>query len=119
MLSRLNSVGFGVASRIQNVACYGRPCQGAAMLAMDRSIEGLRIAILSMSCRLKPKPGFGKDRSRNGFHRLLATLTAERFSRPGWLFEPKWDGERCLAFRRGRKLNLFSRNRISAKREIP
>jgi DNA ligase D-like protein (predicted ligase) len=89
------------------------------MLAMDRAIEGLRIAILSMSCRLKPKPGFGKDRSRNGFHRLLATLTAERFSRPGWLFEPKWDGERCLAFRRGRKLNLFSRNRILLNEKYP
>ena len=30
---------------------------------------------------------------------MLATLTQERFSREGWLFEPKWDGERCLAFR--------------------
>jgi bifunctional non-homologous end joining protein LigD len=42
---------------------------------------------------------------------MLATLTDERFSRKGWLFEPKWDGERCLAFRRGRTLSLFSRNR--------
>ena len=25
---------------------------------------------------------------------MLATLTDERFSRQGWLFEPKWDGER-------------------------
>src|SRR3977135_2000309 len=41
---------------------------------------------------------------------MLATLTDERFSREGWLFEPKWDGERCLAFRRGRDLSLFSRN---------
>jgi len=43
---------------------------------------------------------------------MLATLTDERISREGWLFEPKWDGERCLAFRRGRELNLFLRNRI-------
>src|SRR5258705_5868070 len=42
---------------------------------------------------------------------MLATLTEERFSREGWLFEPKWDGERCLAFRNGRDLRLFSRNR--------
>lgn len=41
---------------------------------------------------------------------MLATLTDERFSREGWLFEPKWDGERCLAFRRGRDLRLLSRN---------
>src|SRR3984893_8615452 len=42
---------------------------------------------------------------------MLATLTDERFSREGWLFEPKWDGERCFAFRRGRELSLYSRNR--------
>lgn len=42
---------------------------------------------------------------------MLATLTDERFSREGWLFEPKWDGERCLAFRDGRDLRLLSRNR--------
>jgi len=41
---------------------------------------------------------------------MLATLTDERFSRAGWLFERKWDGERCLAFRNGHALQLFSRN---------
>jgi hypothetical protein len=41
------------------------------------------------------------------------------FSRQGWLFEPKWDGERCLAFRRGRNLNLFSRNRIRLNEKYP
>src|ERR1700730_7764774 len=50
---------------------------------------------------------------------MLATLTDERFSRPGWLFEPKWDGERCLAFRRGRELSLFSRNRIRLNEKYP
>jgi DNA ligase D-like protein (predicted ligase) len=48
---------------------------------------------------------------------MLATLTDERFSREGWVFEPKLDGERCLVFRRGRNLDLFSRNqkRLNAK----
>jgi bifunctional non-homologous end joining protein LigD len=50
---------------------------------------------------------------------MLATLTDEVFSREGWLFEPKWDGERCLAFRRGRDLNLFSRNRIRLNEKYP
>src|SRR6267142_3060849 len=50
---------------------------------------------------------------------MLATLTHERFSREGWLFEPKWDGERCLAFRRGRDLILFSRNRIRLNDRYP
>src|SRR3981189_10913 len=50
---------------------------------------------------------------------MLATLTDEVCSRQGWLFEPKWDGERCLAFRRGRELNLFSRNRIRLNAKYP
>jgi len=50
---------------------------------------------------------------------MLAPLTAERFSREGWLFEPKWDGERCLVFRHGRTLNLFSRNRKCLNEKYP
>src|SRR6195256_5020867 len=50
---------------------------------------------------------------------MLATLTDERFSREGWLFEPKWDGERCLVFRRDRNLSLFSRNRIRLDEKYP
>ena len=50
---------------------------------------------------------------------MLATLTDARFSREGWLFEPKWDGERCLVFRRERDLSLFSRNRIRLDEKYP
>ena len=50
---------------------------------------------------------------------MLATLTYDHFSREGWLFEPKWDGERCLAFRRGRDLSLFSRNRKRLNEKYP
>ena len=32
---------------------------------------------------------------------MLATLTDERFSDPGWIYERKLDGVRCLAFRHG------------------
>ena len=42
---------------------------------------------------------------------MLATLTHRRFSDPNWLFELKFDGERCLAFRKGSSVRLFSRNR--------
>jgi DNA ligase D-like protein (predicted 3'-phosphoesterase) len=31
---------------------------------------------------------------------MLAILTDRRFSDPGWVFEPKFDGECCLAFRK-------------------
>ena len=42
---------------------------------------------------------------------MLAVLTAERFSDPAWIFEPKLDGIRCLAFIRNGAVRLVSRNR--------
>ena len=42
---------------------------------------------------------------------MLAVLTSERFSDPAWLFEPKLDGIRCLAFVRDGAVRLVSRNR--------
>lgn len=41
----------------------------------------------------------------------LATLTDKRFSDPHWIFERKFDGMRCLAFRDGDRVRLLSRNR--------
>ena len=41
----------------------------------------------------------------------LATLTDKRFSDPQWIFERKFDGMRCLAFRDGDRVRLLSRNR--------
>ena len=40
---------------------------------------------------------------------MLAVLTERRFSDPGWIFERKLDGERCLAERRGGDVRLRSR----------
>src|SRR6202045_4796991 len=40
----------------------------------------------------------------------LATLTQDRFSDPGWIFERKLDGDRCLAFTSGRQGRLLTRN---------
>lgn len=42
---------------------------------------------------------------------MKATLTEDRFSDPDWIFEPKLDGERCLAIRSGGRSRLLSRNR--------
>jgi DNA ligase D-like protein (predicted ligase) len=41
---------------------------------------------------------------------MLATLVAQPFSRTGWLFEAKFDGERCLVLRCGADIQLLSRN---------
>jgi bifunctional non-homologous end joining protein LigD len=40
---------------------------------------------------------------------MLATLAAEPFSRPGWLFELKYDGVRVLAERDGGAVELYGR----------
>jgi ATP-dependent DNA ligase len=43
---------------------------------------------------------------------MAATLTQDRFSGPGWIFERKFDGIRLLAFRNGGDVRLLSRNRL-------
>jgi bifunctional non-homologous end joining protein LigD len=50
---------------------------------------------------------------------MLAVLTHERFSDPGWLFERKLDGVRCLTFRRGSDLHLRSRTRQTLNGTFP
>ena len=50
---------------------------------------------------------------------MLATLTERRFADPDWIFEPKFDGVRCLAFRAGREVRLMTRNRLDASNHYP
>jgi ATP-dependent DNA ligase len=41
----------------------------------------------------------------------MEAASAERLpAGPGWLYEPKWDGFRCLAFRQGREILLQSKS---------
>lgn len=50
---------------------------------------------------------------------MLATLTESYFSDPEWVFEPKLDGVRCLAYKKGSKVRLMSRNRLSMNERYP
>jgi DNA ligase D-like protein (predicted ligase) len=50
---------------------------------------------------------------------MLATLTERRFSDPGWIFERKLDGERCLSFRTGGDVRMLSRNRLDIGPHYP
>lgn len=43
---------------------------------------------------------------------MAATLTEERFGGKDWVFERKFDGIRLLAYKDGRRVELFSRNRL-------
>ena len=38
---------------------------------------------------------------------------------PGWQYEPKWDGFRCLTFRNGNKVELQSKSGRSLTRYFP
>jgi bifunctional non-homologous end joining protein LigD len=49
----------------------------------------------------------------------LATLTGDRFSDPAWIYERKFDGERCLAFRDGDELRLLTRNQQQVTSTYP
>jgi bifunctional non-homologous end joining protein LigD len=49
-------------------------------------------------------------KSHRVYRPMLATLTAEVPRGEGWLFEPKWDGYRALAYVRGGEVKLCSRN---------
>ncbi|MBV8952295.1 MAG: non-homologous end-joining DNA ligase [Actinobacteria bacterium] len=49
----------------------------------------------------------------------LATLTHDRFSDPNWIYERKFDGERCLAFKNGAQVRLLSRNQLRIDTAYP
>jgi len=50
---------------------------------------------------------------------MLATLIAEPFDDPGWLFEIKWDGYRALCTVEEKSFSLVSRNGLDMLRRFP
>jgi bifunctional non-homologous end joining protein LigD len=50
---------------------------------------------------------------------MKAVLTDDRFSDPGWVFERKLDGLRCLAFKDDRGVRMLSRNKLSFNDRFP
>jgi bifunctional non-homologous end joining protein LigD len=52
-------------------------------------------------------------------HPMLATLVAEPFNRPGWVYEEKYDGDRILAYKQGDRVQLWSRNRKDRTERFP
>jgi bifunctional non-homologous end joining protein LigD len=49
----------------------------------------------------------------------LATLTKERFFNPAWMYERKFDGERCLAYRDRDGVALMTRNQQRVNSTYP
>ncbi len=52
-------------------------------------------------------------------HPMLAELTDQPFSRPGWLFEIKWDGFRAVAEVHRDQVRLYSRNQADFLEAFP
>lgn len=50
---------------------------------------------------------------------MLATLTNTYFSHPGWIYEIKLDGQRCLFFKEEGKARLISRNKKEQNTVFP
>jgi bifunctional non-homologous end joining protein LigD len=50
---------------------------------------------------------------------MLATLVAEPFDKPGWVYEEKYDGDRLLAYKEGERVRLLSRNGKDNTRRFP
>jgi ATP-dependent DNA ligase len=61
----------------------------------------------------------GHDRAALDFHTMEARLTADLPDEPGWQYEPKWDGFRCLAWRAGDVVALQGRSGKSLTRYFP
>jgi bifunctional non-homologous end joining protein LigD len=50
---------------------------------------------------------------------MLATLVAEPFHRPGWVYEEKYDGFRILAYKEGAVVTLLTRNAKDRTADFP
>ncbi|HEY9501392.1 MAG TPA: hypothetical protein VIR01_07190 [Pyrinomonadaceae bacterium] len=50
---------------------------------------------------------------------MLATRVGAPFSRPVWLFEPKWDGYRALCFLQNGVVRFISRNQRDITKRFP
>src|SRR5438105_15627653 len=50
---------------------------------------------------------------------MEAKLVADLPVGPGWRFEPKWDGFRCLAFRAGQEIDLRAKSGKPLGRYFP
>jgi bifunctional non-homologous end joining protein LigD len=99
------------------------------VLDEDRSvISGLTIKDLQQgrmpSVAARPGPPHAGAREApfpdaKSFRPMLLTLVESAFSRPGWIFEPKIDGVRTLAFVRDGAVDLRTRRGNAAAAQYP
>src|SRR5436190_1303136 len=73
------------------------------------------------SCRVKLCPGvvFSPVKLQPPIQPMLSKAAEAIPSGEGWLYEPKWDGFRCLIFRDGRTASIVSRDQRPLNRYVP
>ncbi len=79
-------------------------------MAKKNIFDGLSEAELNKLTKIK-QPTFVKP--------MLATLTDKYFSSKDWIWEHKFDGERCIAIKKNGKVILKSRNEKEMNTEYP
>jgi bifunctional non-homologous end joining protein LigD len=104
-----------------------RPDGPAPRLGDDRSVVS-GLALDEVKAGRKPVPRAGAVEPVPGakvapfpseLEPMTATATDRPFSHPDWLFEPKLDGYRLLAFVRDGRVSLRSRRGLDATRDYP
>ncbi|HSR48318.1 MAG TPA: DNA ligase D [Anaerolineales bacterium] len=82
-------------------------------LARPRA-DAIAIDLLSVDLSDASAAAFPSDVSP-----MLAELVTAPFTRPGWLFEIKWDGYRAVAEIHADEVRLYSRNQVSFLEDFP
>ena len=77
---------------------------------MNNLIKRLSLDLIK-KCKKTKQPTFVEP--------MLATLTKDYFSSSEWLYEHKFDGERCIVIKHNGIVSLLSRNRTLINDEYP
>jgi ATP-dependent DNA ligase len=91
------------------------------MYALDRSPQRKQGSEASLACAVggNKNENFMPSQLRMPLAPMEATTVDDVPVGPNWQYEPKWDGFRCLAFRRAKKVELQSKSGKPLKRYFP
>ena len=98
------------AGSSKTTAPVARASSGIRPRVSKGNPKSRRSSTNSADSELEPPAGAEKRPMPTVIHPMLATLAAEAFDNPDWLFEIKWDGYRAVAFIEKGAVRFTSRN---------